>query len=115
VKEMELTIQEFVKGKGDFEVRLRAGIETNPPKYPHVMFFIQMASDSRERGKQVTETLYLTLAEMVKLSVLMTTASQFWTKTFDKYSEEDQIKINRFCEEMDRIRESITSIFSDEI
>ena len=80
-----------------------------------MMFFLQMTSNSRERGKQATEPIYLTLAEMVKLSVLMTTASQFWTKTFDKYSWEDEEQIDIFCEEWVKIRGSINKIFSNEV
>jgi hypothetical protein len=109
-----LTIQEFKKGKGDFEVRLRAGIDTDPIGYRNVMFFLQMASDSKERGRQSTEPLYLPLGEMVKLSVLMTTASKFWQDTFNKESIEDAERVRVFCEEWDRIRESINIMFAKE-
>ena len=105
-------VEQFVKGNRGFEVKLKAGVDTNPPGYPNAMFFIEMSSYKIERDEWViTEPIYLTLAEMAKLSVLMTTASQFWTKTFNKYSKEDLKKIDAFCKEWKRIRESVESIF----
>jgi hypothetical protein len=72
---------------------------------------LQIESYSKETQFQVSKPIYLSLPEMVRLSMLMTTASQFWTTTFDRTSEEDLDKIDKFCEEWKEIRKSIDAIF----
>jgi hypothetical protein len=109
---MQIPIETFKKEAGaSFDVNLKLGIEDNAPGYSNVMFYVQMDSYTKDEGVKVTRPIYLTLPEMVKLSALMTTASQFWTSTFDKNSPEDKERIRKFIAEWKKISKSIDQIF----
>jgi len=96
----KLIVERFSKETPKHEISLSAGIIPEPPDpYPNVIFYIEMKSVDKNTGKsQKPEPIWLTLGEMVKLSVLMTVASQFWLERLDKdegYSEE---RIEKFRE-----------------
>jgi len=96
----KLIVERFSKETPKHEISLVAGIIPEPPDpYPNVIFYIEMKSIDKDTGKsQKPEPIWLTLGEMVKLSVLMTVASQFWLERLDKDEGYSGERIEEFRE-----------------
>ena len=105
----KLSVEQFQKSKFNFNVELRAGIDDDPPSSSNVIFYLQMKSTTNE-GTIKTEPIWLSLADMVKLSMLMTTASHFWIEKLDKGSQETKERIKLFRDSWKRMSESIDKL-----
>ena len=77
-----------------------AGINPKPPDpCPNAIFYVRMESEDKDTNEmQYPEPIYLTLNEMVKLSVLMTIASKFWVERLEKRSPQSQDRIKTFVD-----------------
>jgi len=98
MKIKKLVVERFSKKTSNHEINLVAGIIPEPPDpYPNVIFYIEMESIDKNTGEsQKPEPIWLTLGEMVKLSVLMTVASQFWLERLEKDDEYSGERIKEF-------------------
>jgi hypothetical protein len=98
MKIRKLIVERFSKETPKHEISLVAGIIPKPPDpYPNVIFYMEMESIDKDTGKsQKPEPIWLTLGEMVKLSVLMTVASQFWLERLEKDEEYSGERVKEF-------------------
>ena len=87
-------IDEFVKETETHEIKLVVGIDPKPREAVNPMFYIRMESKSKKTGKtRKAKSIWLSLNEMAKLSVLLTVASRFWTERLEKGSEYSEERI----------------------
>ena len=105
-------VEKFSKDTGEHEIELIAGIEPNPPDpRPNAIFYLRMESIEKSTGeKQKVEPIWLSLGEMVKLSVLMTIASQFWLERLDKDSKYSKERIKAFKNAWGQMSEAIDDL-----
>lgn len=105
-------VEKFHKETSEYDIDFIAGIEPDPPyPYPNAIFYLRMESTHRETGKtKKTEPIWLTLREMVKLSVLMTMASQFWIKRLDKGTGESKKRIAEFRKAWNKTKDAIDTL-----
>jgi len=108
----KLIVEKFSKETPNHKISLVAGIIPEPPDpYPNAIFYIEMESiDKDTRESQKPEPIWLTLGEMVKLSVLMTVASQFWLERLDKDEEYSKERIEEFREAWGRMSGAVDKL-----
>ena len=89
-----------------------AGIIPEPPDpYPNAIFYLRMESTEKETGqKQKPQPIWLSLNEMVKLSVLMTMASQFWLERLEKDEKYSIERIQAFRKSWKQMRKAIDDL-----
>ena len=105
-------VEKFHKETSEYEIDLIAGIIPDPPDpYPNAIFYLSMESTEKDTGKkQKPQPIWLTLGEMVKLSVLMTMASQFWLERLEKKSRYSKERIEAFREAWNQVSEAINDL-----
>jgi hypothetical protein len=108
-------VEEFSKETDTHEIRLVAGIDPNPPDpYSNAIFYIRMESEARETGERCkVEPIWLSLNEMVKLSVLMTVASKFWEKKLEKGSWRSWKKARAFINAWNQMSDSMDTLLEE--
>ena len=91
-------VEKFHKETNEYEIDLIAGIIPEPPDpYPNAIFYLRMESTEKHTGKkQKPEPIWLSLGEMMKLSMMMNMASQFWLERLEKDSNYTKIRIETF-------------------
>ena len=105
-------VEKFHKETGEHEIDLIAGIIPDPPDpYPNAIFYLRMESIEKDTGKkQKPQSIWLTLSEMVKLSILMTMASQFWLERLEKDERYSVERINAFKKSWTQMRGAIDDL-----
>lgn len=105
-------IEKFHKATSEHEIDLIAGIIPDPPEpYPNAIFYLRMESTEKHTGdRQKPQPIWLTLSEMVKLSILMTLASQFWLERLEKDDRYSIERIQAFRKSWKRMREAIDDL-----
>lgn len=105
-------VEKFSKETKKHKITLIAGIEPDPPDpRSNVIFYLRMESIEKNTGeKQKVEPIWLSLGEMVKLSVLMTIASQFWLERLDKDSKYSRERIEAFRKAWGQMSEAIDDL-----
>lgn len=68
------------------------------------------STEKETRKKQETESIWLSLNEMVKLSILMTIASQFWLERLEKDEGYSIERIQAFKKSWKQMREAIDDL-----
>ena len=72
-----------------------------------------MESQDKNTGEPCkTESIWLSLDDMTRLSVLMNIASRFWVKRYNKDEADSEEKIMEFVNEYREIKKSLETIFS---
>ena len=114
MRRKQLVDKFITKSKECGEIKLIAGVDPNPPDpYPNAIFYIRMESQDRKSGKPCkTESIWLSLDDMTRLSVLMNIASRFWVKRYDKNEPDSEEKINSFVDEYRTIKKSLKRLFT---
>ncbi len=94
------------------EIKLIAGIDPNPPDpYPNAIFYIRMESRDRNSKEPCkTESIWLSLNDMTRLSVLMNVASRFWVNRYDKGRPCSEERITDFVSEYRKIKKSLKKL-----
>jgi hypothetical protein len=108
-------VEEFSKETDTHEIRLIAGIDPNPPP-PHsnTMFYIRMESEEKDSGRKCkVEPIWLSLNEMIKLSVLMTVSSKFWEEKLKKGSWRSWKRTQAFIDVWNKMRDSMDTLFEE--
>jgi len=105
-------VEKFHKETSEHEIDLIAGIIPNPPDpYPNAIFYLKMESTEIYTGKkQKPQPIWLTLGEMLKLSVLMTMASKFWLERLEKRSKYSEERIEAFRKAWNQVGEAINDL-----
>jgi len=108
-------VEEFFKDTGEHQISLIAGIDPNPPApYPNAIFYIRMKSIDKETNKKSkVKPIWLSLNEMLKLSVLMTIASRFWLERLEKNSWNRRKKIKKFIDTWTRMRDAMDELLEE--
>lgn len=104
-------VQEFAKETEKHKIRLIAGIHPEPPKASNAIFYVRMESEDKDTGETCfVEPIWLTLNEMVKLSVLMTLASKFWAERLEKGSSYSQKRIKTFVHAWNQMSDTMDDL-----
>lgn len=109
-------IDNFVKETSDRgEIRLIAGIDPNPPDpYPNAIFYIRMVSqDCKTKVPCSTESIWLSLTEMTRLSVLMSIASRFWVERLNKSEAYTEERIKEFQDQYKEIKKALERLLPE--
>lgn len=110
-------VDQFVKQSSEFgEIRLVAGIDTEPHgSYPNAVFYMRMESKDRNSGEPCkTRSIWLSLNEMTRLSILMIIASRFWVERIDKGKPQSEERINEFIDEYKNIKKALENLLPTE-
>lgn len=71
-----------------------------------------MESLDKETNKEIkVKSIWLSLNEMAKLSVLMTIASRFWLERLEKGSKHSQKRIKAFVDSWDQTKDALDNLF----
>lgn len=105
-------VEKFSKETREHKIQLIAGIEPQPSgPYPNPIFYIRMESIDKEKNKTTkVRPIWLSLNEMVKLSVLMTIASRFWLERLDKGTRCGRKRIETFIDAWDQISRAVDDL-----
>jgi len=108
-------VEEFSKETGEHRIRLVAGIEPRPPRpHPNAIFYIRMESTDKEKNKTImVKPIWLSLNEMMKLSVLMTVASRFWLERLDKRTRRSRSRIQAFIDAWKQISKAVDDLLEE--
>lgn len=109
-------VDEFIKPIPECgETRLIAGIDPEPPDpYPNAIFYVRMVShDINTRKPCKTQTIWLSLSEMTRLSVLMTIASRFWMERLNKGEEYTKERVKEFQNEYKQIKRALERLLPE--
>ena len=106
-------VEAISKETSEHEIKLIAGIEPNPPDpYSNAIFYVRMESIDKETNKKSkVESIWLSLNEMAKLSVLMTIASRFWLERLEKGSGHSQKRITAFVDAWNQVKDAMDNLF----
>lgn len=110
-------VDEFVKQSSEYgEIRLVAGIDTEPrDPYPNAIFYIRMESQDRNTGEPCeTKSIWLSLNEMTRLSILMNIASRFWVERLNKGESYSEERIEEFVSEYQEIKKALKRLLPEE-
>jgi len=109
-------VEEFWKVTSqNHKIKLIAGIEPRPSQpYRNIIFYIRMESTDLETNlKTKVEPIWLSLNEMVKLSVLMTLASRFWLERLDKRSRRGKERMETFIDAWNEMSTAMDYLLED--
>jgi hypothetical protein len=109
-------VDEFIRDIAECgETRLIVGIDPEPPDpYPNAVFYIRMVSQDLDTMKPCkTQTFWLSLSEMTRLSVLMSIASRFWMERLDKREEYTKERVRDFQNEYTQIKEALERLLPE--